>query len=117
MRSAQFLSMKQTLAKELRHVGSAAMLVGTLVAGAVLGSVTWFAPSEVHAQAAKIGGQVVALDREKNTVTLKAVMGHRTLRVLRPALLDGLKVGDEILLAVGQDGKEIVVTEIEVLKK
>jgi Cu/Ag efflux protein CusF len=62
-------------------------------------------------------GRVVKIDTAENKVTIAAVMGHKSLRVLKPELLSSLKVGDQIKFTIGQDGTEVVVVAIEINKQ
>ena len=69
-----------------------------------------------HAQTQKLSAQVMKIDLVAKTVTLKAIMGHKTIRVVPPSLLDGIKVGDIVLITAGQDGSESVVIAMTLVK-
>ena len=62
-------------------------------------------------------GKVVKIDPAESRITIAAVMGHKSLRVIKPELLSQIKVGDQIKFTMGQDGAEAVVTGIEVNKQ
>ena len=82
----------------------------------VFGLMTSLMP-DARAQAQVFYAEVVKIDHEQKRVTLKAVMGHKTLRVQRPELLEGLKVGDQVLFETGQDGAEVIITVLTITKK
>jgi Cu/Ag efflux protein CusF len=65
----------------------------------------------------RLYAEIVKIDVAQKKVTLKAVMGHRTLRVARPEMLEGFKEGDQVLFEVGQDGTEVIVTILSFAKK
>jgi Cu/Ag efflux protein CusF len=76
----------------------------------------------LHAQASsapqgRLYAEIVKIDVDKKTVTLKAVMGHKTLRVARADMLDGFKEGDQVLFEVGQDGTEVIITILSPARK
>jgi Cu/Ag efflux protein CusF len=66
--------------------------------------------------AAKYNGKIERIDAEKGILTVKAVMGHKDLRLATPALLEKLKVGDQVRLTLGPNGTETVVTSVEVIR-
>jgi Cu/Ag efflux protein CusF len=75
-------------------------------------------PTISHAQSRQsFYAEIVKIDRATNKVTLKAVMGHKTLRVARPDILDGFKEGDQVIFETGQDGVEVIVTVLTSAKK
>jgi hypothetical protein len=76
----------------------------------------WFAWTSFAMAAESHNGKVVKIDTTENKITIAAVMGHKSLRVLKPELLTPLKVGDVIKFTIGQDGAEVVVTGIELNK-
>ena len=69
-----------------------------------------------QAQNQKLSAEVLKIDLAAKTVTLKAIMGHKTIRVFPPSLLDNVKVGDVVLITAGQDGTETVVVAMTVVK-
>jgi Cu/Ag efflux protein CusF len=75
-------------------------------------------PTSSHAQSRQsFYAEIVKIDRATNKITLKAVMGHKTLRVARPEILDGFKEGDQVIFETGQDGVEVIVTVLTSAKK
>jgi Cu/Ag efflux protein CusF len=74
-------------------------------------------PESAFAQRQSFYAEIVKIDRNTNKVTLKAVMGHKTLRVAKPELLDGFKEGDQVIFEIGQDGTEPIVTVLTSAKK
>ncbi len=76
-----------------------------------------FLPGSAYAQRQSFYAEIVKIDRSTNKVTLKAVMGHKTLRVAKPELLDGFKEGDQVIFEIGQDGTEPIVTALVSAKK
>ncbi len=82
----------------------------------ILGLAAAIVPA-VQAQSQVFYAEVVKIDHEQKRVTLKAVMGHKSLRVQRPELLEGLKVGDQVLFETGQDGPEVIITVLTITKK
>jgi Cu/Ag efflux protein CusF len=71
-----------------------------------------------HAQSRQsFYAEIVKIDRATNKITLKAVMGHKTLRVARPEILEGFKEGDQVIFETGQDGVEVIVTVLTSAKK
>jgi Cu/Ag efflux protein CusF len=74
--------------------------------------------SDAQAQARQsFYAEIVKIDRATNKVTLKAVMGHKTLRVAKPDMLEGFKEGDQVIFETGQDGTEVIVTVLTIAKK
>ncbi len=76
----------------------------------------WFAWASFAIAVESHNGKVVRIDTVESKITIAAVMGHKSLRVLKPELLTPLKVGDVIKFTIGQDGAEVVVTGIELNK-
>jgi CxxC motif-containing protein len=76
----------------------------------------WLSAASFAIAAESHNGKVVKIDTTENKITIAAVMGHKSLRVLKPELLTPLKVGDVIKFTIGQDGAEVVVTGIELNK-
>jgi Cu/Ag efflux protein CusF len=88
-----------------------------LILGFVLASAST-CPSVAQAQSRQsFYAEIVKIDRGANKVTLKAVMGHKTLRVAKPDMLEGFKEGDQVIFETGQDGTEVIVTVLTIAKK
>jgi Cu/Ag efflux protein CusF len=68
------------------------------------------------AQASGYSAEIAKIDISDKQVTLKASMGHQTLRVAAGVALDALKLGDKVLVTFGQEGAEPVITKIVVIK-
>ncbi len=77
----------------------------------------WLSCSPGAFAAESHNGRVVKIDTAENKLTIAAVMGHKSLRVIKPELLTALKVGDQIKFTIGQDGTEVVVIGIEINKQ
>ena len=95
----------------MKPVSSAINALKSSVALSCLGCALLAQAAESH------NGKVVKVDTAENRITIAAVMGHKSLRVLKPELLSQVKVGDQIKFTMGQDGTEAVVTGIEVNKQ
>jgi Cu/Ag efflux protein CusF len=92
--------------------------MGTAIVLTLIG----FPSAQVQAQASstlqgRLYAEIVQINVDKKTVTLKAVMGHKTLRVARAEMLEGFKEGDQVLFEVGQDGTEVIITILSLARK
>jgi Cu/Ag efflux protein CusF len=84
----------------------------------VAGVAVSLVPSTSYSQSRQsFYAEIVKIDRATNKITLKAVMGHKTLRVARPEILEGFKEGDQVIFETGQDGVEVIVTVLTSAKK
>ncbi len=100
----------------LRSLAQNLLLTLGLALGASL-ALSSLLPSSAFAQRQSFYAEIVKIDRNTQKVTLKAVMGHKTLRVAKPELLDGFKEGDQVIFEIGQDGTEPIVTVLTSAKK
>jgi Cu/Ag efflux protein CusF len=89
----------------------------TLALGLSIGIATGLATGVQAQERQSFYAEIVKIDRASNKVTLKAVMGHKTLRVARPDILEGFKEGDQVIFETGQDGTEVIVTVLKSAKK
>ena len=69
-----------------------------------------------RAQAGKFSAEITKIEIAENRVTLKASMGHQSLRVAPGVALDAFKPGDKVLVTFGQAGTESVIASLEVIK-
>jgi Cu/Ag efflux protein CusF len=68
------------------------------------------------AQASRFSAEIAKMEIAERRVTLKASMGHQTLRVAPGVMLDAFKPGDKVHVTFGQDGTEPIITSLEVIK-